>query len=169
MTTSVNKVDYVKEDLVKTVGISKRHSERALVSMSKLIKNGREVVSLINTSRVIYNNLWVDLVNKWSSKGTVEIKFLKDFDPLTTFDVNEDLVIDLTDNSISYKSNQFLLGTKNTKEGNFINITGKRKYKEYLATFDCKIIKEVSLVSDDGNRISVTTLIKNYAEELKLM
>lgn len=166
MTTFANETNHVQADLINTLGISKRHSERALVSMSKLIKINREVVSLINTSKVIYNNLWVELVNKWSSKGTVEIKFLKGFDPLTTFDVNEDLVINLTDNSISYKSNQFLLGTSNSKDGNFINITGKRKYKEYLATFNCKVIKEVSLVCDDGNKINVTTLITNYIKEL---
>ena len=172
MTTSVNKVDYVQEDLVKTIGISKRHSNRALVSMSKLIRANREILSLVNTSKVIYNNLWVDLVNKWSSVGTVEIIFPEDFDLIALFDVNEDLIINLTENSISYKSNQFTLGTRNTSEGKFITITGKKKYKDYLTTFDSELVMDVTLVWMDGSNatlISVTTLIESYLEELKSM
>lgn len=169
MTTSVNKVDYVQEDLVNTIGISKRHSNRALVSMSKLIRANREILSLVNTSKVIYNNLWVDLVNKWSSVGTVEIIFPEDFDLIAMFDVNEDLIINLTENSISYKSNQFLLGTRNISEAKFITITGKRKYEDYLTTFDSELVMDVTLVDSTGGKISVTTLIESYIEELKSM
>lgn len=167
MTTSVNKVVFVQEDLVKTLGISKRHSERALVSMSKLIKIGREVVSLNNTSTVIYNNLWVDLVNKWSSISKVELIFTHDVDLVNLFELNEDIKGNLLENSIIYSSNQFLLGTKNNQEGKYITVTGKKKHKDYFVIFDSDSIREVIVHLKDGGSISVTTLIESYIEELK--
>lgn len=122
MTNSVNKLGSLYETVQEIFPISKRHTERVTVELSKVIK----ATNLINITRrnrdFVLNRLLVELVNSWHSDGVFTFKFNKDYNILDEFKSTSDIIVDVEVNSVTYLKDKYKVSIDETPEGSFLMV-----------------------------------------------